>query len=671
MRKGKDSLKRMLTVEKNLPEITLKAIGLSVILTVILAAANAYLGLKVGLTVSASIPAAVISMACLRLFKSHNILENNIVQTAASAGEALTAGIIFTIPGLIVISFWSHFLYYQIMIIAALGGILGVLFSVPLRRVLLADKTLPFPEGTAIGHVLKASQTKSFGAGKLISAGVIGAVIQIFQSGFKILSDSAQFWFVSGQWIIGAGFGFNPALLGAGYIIGTNISLCILVGIFLGWILGLPIIALAYGIPNLQGGYHVAMALWDQYLRYIGLGVMMVGGGWAILMLVKPMLKGLTHSFKLLMVRKAHGVEALSKQERDLPINWVGWSILIIMLIIAWVLYHLTSGWLDLSTSMVWGFTGINVFYILIGGFVFSSICAYFAGLVGSSANPLSSLSLIALMISATICVLILKDYLSTQTTHSIYAAGIVIIITAFVSAAAAISNDTIQDLKTGQMVGATPWKQQIMLILGVIISSLVIPGVLQLLFDAYGMAGVMPRPDMDQTQMLLAPQASLMAIVVQGVFSADINIILIVIGGIIAIAAIVADYWLSQYGYRVPVLALGLGIYLPISSSSPLVLGGLLGYWIRRTLMMRRHNVVENSMDHSSNIGLLMASGLVAGAAITGVLLAVPFVIKGSSDALRLMPNSWVYTPQLLSIIVTSLLFIWFRSQVLTAEPT
>lgn len=661
---------------KNLPEITVKAIFLAIILTVILAAANAYLGLKVGLTISASIPAAVISMACLRVFRQHNILENNIVQTAASAGEALTAGIIFTVPALIVIKFWYEFPYYQLVIIAALGGILGVLFSVPLRRVLLADKSLPFPEGTAIGNVLKASAMEGFSARNLVYGGVIGSVIQVFQLGFKVLAGSTQFWFVRDKFIIGAGIGFSPALIGAGYIIGINISLCILIGIVIGWLIGVPVTAAIYGMPEAASNYDISMVLWDKYIRYVGLGVMMVGGLWAIIVLFKPMIKGVVYSIESLAVRREHGLKALPREEHDLPINWVAWSIFFMMLLVLLVLRHLSgSDIFDFSVSTRWLFDGVNFIYILIGGFICASICAYFAGLVGSSANPLSSISLIALIFSALIVMFFLSDSLAHDTSGELakYASAVAIIITAFVAGAAAISNDTIQDLKAGQLVGATPWKQQVMLVMGVLVSSLIIPVVLQLLFDAYGMAGVMPHPGMDPSQMLLAPQASLMAAVVRGIFMSDINVALLIAGGIIAVLALIADKLLQPYGIRVPVLAVGLGVYLPVSTSSPLVLGGLLAWWVKRQLNRQTANLPEAKAQHKDSVGthtgLLIASGLVAGAAVMGVILAIPFVIEGTSNALRIMPASMTIIPQLLSIFTMCWLFLWFKQRVIHSD--
>lgn len=660
--------------KKNLPEITLKAIFLSIVLTVVLAGANAYLGLKVGLTISASIPAAVISMACLRFFREHNVLENNIVQTAASAGEALTAGIVFTVPALIVISFWQTFQYTQIVVIAILGGVLGVLFSVPLRRVLLADKSLPFPEGTAIGNVLKASSVAGFGAKNLMMGGAVGALIQIFQLGFKILSETAQYWFFKGKLVFGLGIGFSPALIGAGYIIGIHISLCILLGIIIGWVIGIPLAAWVYGLPEAESAYQVSIILWDNYIRYLGLGVMMVGGLWAILVLLKPILKGMSHSIESLAISRMKGLSALPREEQDLPINWVCWSILLVMVLIFLVLRHMSHAEIfEFSPSSRWLFDGVNFFYILIGGFIFSSICAYFAGLVGSSANPLSSISLIALMFSALIVLWFLGDSLQEDSSGQLamMASGVVIIVTAFMAASAGISNDTIQDLKTGQFLGATPWKQQVMLIVGVFVSALIIPLVLDLLFNAYGMAGVFPHANMDPEQMLLAPQASLMAAIVRGVFMSEMKTALLIAGAIIAVMVLILDKWLQRYTYRVPVLAVGLGIYLPVSTSSPLVIGGMLAWWIKRlSRKITDHLQDTEAVERQATMfhhGLLIASGLVSGAAVIGVLLAIPFVLQGTSDALRLMPKSFEYSPQYLSLLVTGCLFFWFKHRVLT----
>lgn len=653
---------------QSLPEITIKGTILAIILTVVLAAANAFLGLKVGLTVSASIPAAVISMGVLRLFKNSNILENNIVQTAASAGEALTAGVSFTLPALIVIHYWANFNYWASFVIAMAGGTLGVLFSVPLRRVLLADQTLRFPEGTAIGKVLMASSTADCGLKNLVFGGLIGAVISLFQTGFKILADHLQLWYKAGSIVVGGGLGFAPALIGAGYIIGINVCLSILLGVFLGWIVGVPVLTYIYGIGANQDVIGVAMQMWSQHIRYIGLGAMMVGGIWAVFSLLKPIAKGIHASVQSVLDARRNGNAHIPRTERDLSIITVFWLTLLALCPIYFLVNHFAAApGLQLSNTMVHVLSWTAVILIMTLGFALASVCGYFAGLVGSSANPLSSLALISLIVVSFIVVLFIQGEVNVSANDllGIAAAAVAIIITAIIACAACICNDTIQDLKAGQMVGATPWKQQLMLILGVFVAALCIPLILQLLFDAYGLAGVMPHPGMDPSQMLLAPQAGLMAAIVQGIFTHSTQWNMIITGGVIAVIALFFDKKLQQRGWRLPVLAVGIGIYLPVDTSMSLVLGGILSYIVERQLKRKySHHSEEHKSAHQA--GLLLACGLVAGAAVMGVILAIPFAIKGNSNVLNLMPAQFAYLSGFLGFVVTAALCVWFALRVI-----
>ncbi len=654
----------------SLPEITLKAIILSIILTTVLGAANAYLGLRVGLTISASIPAAVISMGVLRLFKHSNVLENNIVQTAASSGEALTAGIIFTIPALIVIRFWTHFNYIPMVIIGIIGGILGVLFSIPLRQVLLADPALRFPEGVAIGNILKASSTEENSLKYLVLSGGLGAIISICQTGFKLLADNILLWIKIGPTIIGSGIGFNPALIGAGYIIGADVAVSIFCGVFVGWILGIPILAWQHAIPASMTASHAAMEIWSDSIRYIGLGVMAVGGIWAISALLKPMFRGIVLSIKTMGQAGLTTFQKTSRTEQDIPMLYVIWGILLMLLPIYFILQMIGShSSLPFSAHLLHTFSLVNLFFVIICGFIIASVCAYFAGLVGSSTNPLSSLALISLILASGVVLFLLGKHFhfDTSKAQAMEGAGIAILMTALIACTAAISNDTIQDLKAGHMVGATPWKQQVMLIVGVVVAAFVIPGILQLLFNAYGLAGVFPHPGMDPSQMLLAPQASLMAAVAEGMFTHHLAWSMILIGSIIAIASLIIDKWLRRYGKRFPVLAVGLGIYLPVDTSTPLVLGGIISYLVHRQLnkKLSQETITPSRHRRQMQVGILLASGLVAGAALTGVLLAIPFVIEGSGNALRILPESTKILPEILGTLVTIGLCIWFYRKI------
>lgn len=660
---------------ESLPEITCKAIILSIILTIVLGAANAYLGLRVGMTISASIPAAVISMGVLRLFKHTNVLENNIVQTAASSGEALTAGIIFTVPALIVINFWTHFNYVPMVIIGITGGVLGVLFSIPLRRVLLADPSLKFPEGVAIGNILKASATEGKGLKYMVLSGGLGALISLCQTGFKLLADNIQLWMKLGPTIVGGGIGFNPALIGAGYIIGIDVAMSIFCGIVVGWLIGIPLLAWDHTITLSMTANAAAMEIWSDSIRYIGLGVMAVGGLWAISALFKPMIKGIRISIRNMRQAGLSAAYEIPRTERDIPMFYVIWCILLMLLPIYFTLLYLgTHTSLNFPGHLLHTFTVVNLLFIVICGFIVASVCAYFAGLVGSSTNPLSSLALITLILASSLIMSMLGTHFhfDTSQTQGIAGAGIAIIITALIACTAAISNDTIQDLKAGHMVGATPWKQQIMLLVGVIVAAIVIPGILQLLFKAYGIAGVFPHPGMDPSQMLLAPQAGLMAAIVEGIFTHQVKWAMMFIGGGIAIISLIIDKWLSRYGKNFPVLAVGLGIYLPVETSTPLVIGGLLSYFVHRRLNQELSSAKIDSQTHHHKlqVGILLASGLVAGAALVGVLLAIPFVIEGSSNALRIIPQSTKILPEVLGSLIIAGLCIWTYQRIIDTNP-
>ena len=662
----------LIPASENLPEFTPKAIILSVILTIVLAAANAFLGLKVGITISASIPAAVMSMGILRFFRNSNVLENNIVQTCASAGEALTSGAVFTLPALIVIGAWTNFEYWPTVMVAGFGGIMGVLFSIPLRRVLLSEKQLGFPEGTAIGNVLKASTMGKVGLESMIAGGIIGAVISFLQTGLQVLSSTLQVWWSVGRTVVGGGVGFSPALLGAGYIIGPAVACALLVGFILGWLIGVPIVAYVDGIPQGLNHTDIAMALWDQQIRYVGVGTMVVGGLSAVLRLAKPVYLGLKTSLLSIGKVKEVGLK-VPRTEQDVPIIWVLLGLILLVLPIGGLLYHeVSSPILQLSLTLKIGMVIAGLLFVFIGGFILASICGYFAGLVGTSTNPLSSMALIALICASLIIMVLLGSHINWDVggRQAIEAAAIAIILTGIISANAGISNDNIQDLKAGHIVGATPWKQQVMLLLGVVVAAFVVPAVLRLLFQAYGIAGVFPRPGMDPSQMLLAPQAGLMSAVVQGIFTHDVNWLMLSIGGVIGILTLIAEQILLRLkGWRLPVLALGLGIYFPVDTSTPLIIGGFLAYFSKRKLHKRVELLGEEQRqvaeDDANQTGLLLACGLVAGAALMGVALAVPFAIFGDASVMRILPKDMVVLPSILGLVVTLVFCRWVMTRV------
>lgn len=657
---------------RSLPEITVKAVILSIILAVILAAANAYLGLKVGITISASIPAAVISMGILRLFKNSNILENNIVQTAASAGEALVAGIIFILPALLILQFWSDFNYWETTLVAIVGGSLGVLFSIPLRRVLLADPSLRFPEGTAIGQVLKVSNQGKASLQDLIKGGAIGSVISLFQAGFQMIADETSLWFkAKNSFVFGLGTGFEPALLAAGYIVGISVAVSTFVGVIIGWVIGIPVLSYLQGLDISQSASSIATHIWKTDVRYIGIGTMLVGGIWTLFTLLKPIAQGLRSSFDSVRTMRAGGYRSLPHTERDIPIHYAFVALGILLIPLTFLLHHFV-GYVGLALSPFAQFSVIamGVLFILLAGFIFASICGYFAGLVGSSNNPLSGLAMSALLLAS---LLLLGLFSVTHTAlntsvEKLAAAAFVVFLTTAILTAASITNDTIQDLKAGQIVGATPWKQQVMLILGTLVSAFVVPPILELLFNAYGIGNMFPRPGMDPSQALSAPQAMLMATLAQGVFAHNLPWSMLITGALVAIGCILIDTLLKRKNLRLPVLAVGLGIYLPLAVTMPIVLGGILSFIVERSLKQRYANELEtehSQANHCRQRGLVAACGIVAGASLMGVVLAIPFTIAKSTDVLKLVSDSFTPYANALGIVVTFGVLYWLYSVV------
>ena len=621
------------------------------------------------MTVSASIPAAVISMGILRFFRNSNVLENTMVQIMASVGEALTAGIAFITPALIILHVWEGFYYWQTVAASLIGGIFGVLFTIPIRRCLLNDKTLRYPEGVAIGNVLKASVSKGKDDLKSLTlGGSVGGLIALCQSGFQILTDSFHYWFKASGTIFGFGLGLSPALIAAGYIVGINVSISILVGVLLGWIIGVPTLTWIYGIPQANTVTDMAIMIWREHIRYIGIGTMFVGSMWTLVTLVKPIFHSIVASFEALAAAKLSGQKSILRTEHDMPMNWVMWSALILLIPTFFLIANsIIPDDAPISSQFRHFLSSISAIYILFGGFVFCSVTAYFAGLIGSSNSPISGMLVSSLII---FCLLLLPIFGSDITSRD--AIGVIVAIgsAVIISAGLAISNDTMQDLKVGQIIGATPWKQQVMLILGVIVASFVIPPILQLLYNAYGIGGSFPRPNMDPSQMLAAPQAGIMATVAKGVFTHQIAWGMLSIGAIIAVICIFIDEILKKrFATRLPVLAVGMGIYLPLDATVPCIIGGVLSHLIHHRLNKiyhRGHAEDEVKVNTHRHRGLLLACGIVAGASLMGVILAIPFAIKQSTDALRIMPDAWRSFAGILSVIVTFFLCGWIYRYVL-----
>lgn len=627
-------------------ELTFKAVLLGAALSVILAGANAYLGLKVGMTVSASIPAAVMSMAALACFKRSGILEHNLVQTAASAGESLAAGVIFTLPALILAGYWSDFRYGPTTGIALVGGLLGVLFSIPLRRVLIVENPLTFPEGVATAEVLKAGQQGGRGVRVMAWAGLCGAYFKTAQSGWKLLGSKVTGSFTAGKALFVCGCDLSPALMAVGYIVGLNIAVLVFAGGVGAWLIGIPVYTALYGAPlasdgSALGAYEAAATVWSTKIRYVGVGAMFVGGIWALVSLARPLLAGVRGSLAAHRARRRGTDGDVPRAERDLSPRTIlaGVAILVPALLVV-LLAVLGREELGVSTARYATVILLALGLAVVAGFLFSAVAGYMAGLVGSSNNPISGVTIATVLVTAILLFAVLGNQPS--------GVAAVILVAGVVCCAAAISGDNLQDLKAGHIVGATPARQQVMQMVGVVAAALTLAPVLSLLYNAYGLGGSFPRVGMDAAEALAAPQATLMHSVARGVFARQLEWGMIGIGAGAAVAVIILDEMLKARGcsFRVPVLAVAVGIYLPVELSTPIVLGGVIARVTGRT---RRD-------------GLLFSSGLIAGEALVGIALAVPFALSRSTSVLAVAPENWGTPGTVLGVVALAVIALWLR---------
>ena len=659
-----------ITADKSVAELTIRSVLLAMLLAILLAMSNAYLALKLGLLTSASIPAAIISMGILRLFKNATILENNAVQTAASAGEAVAGGIVYTIPALIIIQYWHGFDYVSNFFIAFSGGVLGVLFSIPLRRVLVNEPALKFPEGRAIAEVLKSS-TEKVGLRYIVWGGAVGGVLELFQMGFKLIASSCSYWFVVHRSLFGFGAGFSATMIGAGYLVGHEMALSIFLGAIISWLIALPVVSHLY--PDFLLHFppeKAAVLLWNSQMRYLGIGAMLFAGVWTFLTLIRPLLNSIRVSIRAYMAKTNETLQ-LPRTDKDIPMPYIlsGICIMAALLFLFFQsIFPLEQAGLDgpFAPSLIFGV----VMYVLIIGFLFSVITAYFSGMVGVTASPGSSIVIAGLLFAAWLLLCVINSVVPLPfSAEQIRAAeAITIIIGSVVTGIAAIANDNTQDLKVGQIVGATPWKQQVMLLLGVLVSSLVIPPVMQLLFNVYGIAGVMPHEGMDVAQSLPAPTAALLAAVTDAVFQHQLPWLLIVMGALIIVTVVICHrVFKLQRFMQLSILGVAIGMYLPLASTVPLFVGGMICKFVDWRLAARRlQKGVENQ---HKQIGTLIACGLVAGSALIDIVIAIPFSIFQSPDALRLIGDWWHVYGVVLAVLTTLVLAVWIQRQVMGNE--
>ena len=619
-------------------ELTVRGLIVGVIITLVFTAANVYFGLKAGLTFSTSIPAAVISMAILRGFRDATVQENNIVQTVASAAGTLSS-IIFVLPGLIMIGYWTEFPFWTSFWICALGGILGVMYSIPLRRALVTTSDLPYPEGVACAEVLKvgssgdsahASDIEHGRAGLLavLWGSIVAAVFAVIVGTQIFAADVAQTFRIGRHGAVsGYDFSLSFALLAIGHLVGLSVGIAMLIGTLIGWGWGVPHFSAMAGDITTTAAT-LAQKTWSTKVRFIGAGAIGVSAIWTLLKLVKPVASGLAGAMAASRARKAGQADTLPITERDIPIGIVGLVTLVCMLPIGWLLGYFgnASGLgAHLPTLIIGG-----VAYIVLMSFFVSAVCGYMAGLIGSSNSPLSGIGILVVIGAALLLVIGVKPYVGPDASKALMAFAL--FTTAVIFNVAAIANNNLQDLKTGQLVDATPWKQQVALIFGVIAGAFVIPPVLDLVNHAYGFVGA-PGAEL-RPHPLPAPQAGLISSLAQGVIAADIDWSLIRIGGLIGIGIILLDEILARTTKhrRVPPLAVGLGIYLPTQSTLMIVVGAIVGW-----LFDQRANRTPKP-EATKQLGVLLASGLIVGESTIGVVISAIVVFSGVSAPLALV---------------------------------
>ena len=631
---------------KSLPELTVGVLILGCVLSVVLAASNAYLGMFAGMTVSASVPAAVISMAVFRLLRRGNILQNNGVQTAAASGASIASGVIFTLPALLLLGEWTEFHFLETALIAGFGGVLGVLFTIPLRRAMIIDQPLLFPEGVATAEVLKVGAEGGGGVGLLVIAGLFGALVKLGAGALRLWAETVQFatWITGGAAKAAAGgvaatkagvpfyVGINasPALVAVGYVVGFNAAVVIFAGSVLNKWIATPLFTLLADpgaiVIDPDKGTTLAQAMVDanaldltglihgRVTRYLGVGGMLVGGLWSLFKLRKSLFGGITAGLAAYKRMREGGTDSVPRTERDMPMN-------IILALIGFSVIPLFFLFWHFTDSV--GISAVMAVLMVLAGFLFAAVSAYMAGIVGSSNNPISGITISTILVAS---LLLLALGIGGK-------AGPVaaILIGAVVCCAAAIGGDNLQDLKCGQLVGSTPWKQQVMQIVGVIVAALVVAPTLNVLHEQY----VIGSPQ------LAAPQANLMATVSKGVFAGGLPWMIIGIGAAIAIGVIALDVFLekNQAKFRIPVMAFAVGVYLPFDLNLPIFLGGMMAWLVERSL--HRANASPERRAQVERNGFLVAAGFITGESLMGIGAALPGAISGDKAAMIMFPKA------------------------------
>nr|WP_294849497.1 oligopeptide transporter, OPT family [uncultured Sphingomonas sp.] len=643
-------------------ELTIRGIILGALLTVLFTAANVYLGLKLGITFATSIPAAVISMAVLKAFSNTTIQENNIVQTIASSAGTLSA-IIFVLPGLIMIGYWTDFPYWLSVLVIGLGGILGVMYSVPLRRALVTGSDLPYPEGVAAAEVLKVGA--GVGGAEENRRGLVAIIwAAVASAGFftlakmKLVSDVASRTFRVGAGASGASASLSMALIGVGHLVGMAVGIAMLVGIIISWAWLVPSFTAAAGIPSGAELDPIISDVFRSQVRFVGAGTMLVAALWTLAKVIGPIIRGIAQA--LAANRARSGGATLELTERDLPITIVGGTILASLIPIGLLLADFANTGELAAHAMP--LVGLSLAYIFIAGLLIASITGYMAGLIGASNSPVSGVGILTALGISLILLGFAAD-LGPGATKSLVAFAL--LVTSIIFGVATIANDNLQDLKTGQLVGATPWRQQIALVIGVVFGALVIPPILNLLNSAFGFVGAPGAGP----NALNAPQAALISSITQGVLGGSLDWSLLWRGAIIGVVVIVIDEGLkrtSKGKYSLPPLAVGMGMYLPMEVDLLIPLGALLGWFYNRWAERAANPAF------AERLGVLMATGLIVGESLMGVLyagLVAAAERSGSADSSAVLAvvseNRWAVPIGIVIFAATvAALYTWLRQR-------
>ncbi len=637
-------------------ELTVRGLILGALITTVFTAANVYLGLKVGLTFASSIPAAVISMAILSLVKDSSILENNIVQTVASAAGTLSA-IIFVLPGLVIVGWWTGFPFWQSFLICLTGGVLGVVFTIPLRRALVTNSDLPYPEGVAAAEVLKVgsgargeTKDETGEAREGLIAVVLGAAAS---AGLAVVTATrvaagsfGGFFRIGAAASTGYDFAWSLALLGAGHLVGLSVGMAMLTGLIIAWGIAVPWLT---SITPAAAGVDIdahTIGIWRTQVRFIGAGAIAVAAIYTLARLAKPVVGGLVTT---LAASRASAIS--DDRDRDLSPQWILVLTVACLIVTGWLAYSFATS--SVLRPYALSVTLVAVPFVLIVGFLIAGICGYMAGLIGASNSPISGVGILSIVICASALIVVVPPSAETRTALVAFA----LFVTAIVFACATISNDNLQDLKTGQLVGASPMRQQIALIVGVAAGAAVIPFVLNLLATAYGFAGA-PNLNVVAANPLPAPQATLISALAQGVIGGNLEWTMIGIGAAVGVGLILLDTALGALGkLRIPPLAVGIGIYLPMSATFAVVIGAVLSYWYNRKTQK------SPNPERAERLGTLVASGLIVGESLWGVLNAGLIVGLSNDAPLGVFPADFAPAPWLgivLFIALIVLLYGW-----------